>query len=261
MPPRVRWRTPVLPACITGKTAQDWRYGQSALPCFTTSDTLPSAQPALLLLLPLPGLIGMATVRPPFSAALLLPVLILVPVWLGATPSSGSLLPWLDGAGSPLADRFPDPFRILEHVTFGLDRDDMEVVTHARVDWKETPTHHHIMIDVPGLRKEELKIEVEENRILRVSGERRREEEKKDEHWHRVERSYGKFWRQFRLPDNADLDSVSAKLEDGVLTVALPKLAPEKIRGPRVVSIAGGDDAGDKEKLRGSSSEAKKVDL
>ncbi|CAL9768514.1 unnamed protein product [Musa acuminata subsp. burmannicoides] len=199
--------------------------------------------------------------RPAFSVALLLPLLLLVPVWLGATPSSGSLLPWLDRAGSPLSDRFPDPFRILEHIPFGVDRDDTAVVTHARVDWKETPTHHHIMIDVPGLKKEELKIEVEENRILRVSGERRREEEKKDEHWHRVERSYGKFWRQFRLPDNADLDSVSAKLEDGVLTVALPKLAPEKIRGPRVVSIAGGDDAGDKEKLQGSSSEAKKVDL
>ncbi|RWW30759.1 hypothetical protein GW17_00004660 [Ensete ventricosum] len=135
----------------------------------------------------------------------------------------------MDQAGGPLSDRFPDPFRILEHIPFGLDRDDMAVVTHAR-------------------------IEVEENRILRVSGERRREEEKKDEHWHRVERSYGKFWRQFRLPDNADLDSVSAKLEDGVLTVTLPKLAPEKIRGPRVVSIAGGDDAGDKEKLQGSSS-------
>ncbi|THU70837.1 hypothetical protein C4D60_Mb08t29190 [Musa balbisiana] len=129
--------------------------------------------------------------RPPFSAALLLPLLLLVPVWLGATPSSGLLLPWLDRAGSPLSDRFPDPFRILEHIPFGLDRDDME----------------------------------------------------------------------FRLPDNADLDSVSAKLEDGVLTVALPKLAPEKISGPRVVSIAGGDDAGDKEKLQGSSSEAKKVDL
>ncbi|CAL9055748.1 unnamed protein product [Musa banksii] len=55
---------------------------------------------------------------------------------------------------------------------------------------------------------------------------------------------------QFRLSDNADLDSVSTKLEDGVLTLALPKLAPEKIRGPRVVSIAGGD----KEKLQGSSS-------
>ncbi|CAD5174558.1 22.0 kDa heat shock protein-like [Musa acuminata AAA Group] len=75
------------------------------------------------------------------------------------------------------------------------------------------------------------------------------------------ERSYGKFWRQFRLPNNVDLNFVSAKLEDGVLIVALPKLAPKKIRGPRVVSIAGGDDARDMEKLQWSSNEDKKVDL
>ncbi|CAL9155592.1 unnamed protein product, partial [Musa hybrid cultivar] len=76
-----------------------------------------------------------------------------------------------------------------------------------------------------------------------------------------VERSYSKFWRQFWLPDNADLDSVSAKLKDGVLMVALLKLALEKIRDRRLVSITDGDDAGDKEKLQGSSSKAKKVDL
>ncbi|THU64943.1 hypothetical protein C4D60_Mb01t31840 [Musa balbisiana] len=60
----------------------------------------------------------------------------------------------------------------------------------------------------------------------------------------------------YLLPDNADLDSVSTKLEDGVLMVVLPKLA-----GPRVVSIISEDNIGDKEKLQESSSKAKKVDL
>ncbi|KAJ3696786.1 hypothetical protein LUZ61_000491 [Rhynchospora tenuis] len=198
----------------------------------------------------------MRTCNAVFVPRFLVAVLLLSAVSL----SVGSLLPWLDRSGSSLSDRFTDPFRILEHVPFGFDRDDMSTVALARVDWRETPDSHEIVIDVPGMRKEDLKIEVEDNRILRVSGERKREEEeKKGEHWHRVERSYGKFWRQFRLPENADLDSVKAKLENGVLTLNFTKLAPEKIKGPRLVSIDQETQPEEKEKAR--IGETKRVEL
>lgn len=65
-------------------------------------------------------------------------------------------------------------------------------------------------------------MEVEEDRVLKISGERNVEREEKKDKWHRVERSSGKFLRVFRLPENAKVDQVKASMHDGVLTVTVP---------------------------------------
>ena len=104
----------------------------------------------------------------------------------------------------------------------------------TRIDWKETPEAHVFKADVPGLKKEEVKVEVEDDRVLQIRGERNVEKEDKNDTWHRVERSSGKFMRRFRLPENVKMDQIKASMENGVLTVIVPK---EEIKKPDVKAI------------------------
>ena len=108
----------------------------------------------------------------------------------------------------------------------------------AKVDWKETPNAHVFKADVPGLKKEEVKVEIEDGRVLQISGERSQEQEEKSDTWHRVERSSGRFSRRFRLPENAKVEEVKAAMENGVLTVTVPK---EEVKRPdvRPIQISG----------------------
>ncbi|KAJ0849635.1 putative small heat shock protein HSP20 [Helianthus annuus] len=80
------------------------------------------------------------------------------------------------------------------------------------------------------MKKDEVKVEMEEGRVLQISGERSRENEEKEDKWHRVERSSGKFVRRFRLPENVKVDEVKASMENGVLTVTMPKQEMKKLR-------------------------------
>ncbi|KAG2553078.1 17.4 kDa class I heat shock protein [Panicum virgatum] len=104
----------------------------------------------------------------------------------------------------------------------------------ARIDWKETPEAHVFKADVPGLKKEEVNVEVEDGNVLQISGERSKEQEEKNDRWHRVERSSGKFLRRFRLPENAKTEQIKASMENGVLTVTVPK---EEVKKPEVKPV------------------------
>ncbi|GJW52426.1 alpha crystallin/HSP20 domain-containing protein [Tanacetum coccineum] len=129
-------------------------------------------------------------------------------------------------------DPFHDFSNSLSNIPAGAR--ETSAFANAQIDWKETPEAHVFKADLPGLKKEEVKVELQEGGILQISGERSREKEEKNDKWHRVERSSGKFLRQFRLPDNAKVDQVKAKMENGVLTVTVPK---KKVKKPEVKAI------------------------
>ncbi|XP_055804000.1 18.1 kDa class I heat shock protein-like [Solanum dulcamara] len=104
-------------------------------------------------------------------------------------------------------------------------------VLSTPIDWKETPEAHCFFADLPGLNKEDVKVEVDKGRVLQISGKWKAEEELIDEKekknlgmkWHIVERNRGEFCRKFRLPQNIKADQVKASMENGVLIVTVPK--------------------------------------
>ncbi|KAJ8750084.1 hypothetical protein K2173_013999 [Erythroxylum novogranatense] len=102
-------------------------------------------------------------------------------------------------------------------------------VLNTPTDWKETPEEHVFISDLPGLKKEEVKVEVDDGRILQISGDRKVDEkDDKNDKWHRVERWRGNFLRRFRLPENAKADEVKASMENGLLIVTVPKQQVKK---------------------------------
>ncbi|OWM70005.1 17.6 kDa class I heat shock protein 2-like [Punica granatum] len=133
-----------------------------------------------------------------------------------------SLIPHFFGRRSDAFDPF-DRLRPFSGQLAGFPSSEASAIAHARVDWRETPTAHVFKADVPGLKKEEVKVEIEDDRVLQISGERMAEKEERSDTWHRVERSSGRFVRRFRLPENARVDQVKAAMENGVLTVTVPK--------------------------------------
>lgn len=90
------------------------------------------------------------------------------------------------------------------------------------VDITEDEKEYLVKAELPGMKREEVKVTVE-NGVMTIAGERKVEKEEKTRKYHRVERAYGKFERAFTLPDQAAADQVTAEFKDGVLMVHMPK--------------------------------------
>jgi HSP20 family protein len=90
------------------------------------------------------------------------------------------------------------------------------------VDITEDEKEYLVKVELPEVRKEDLKVTVE-NGVLSISGERKLEKEEKGKRYHRIERAYGSFTRSFTLPEGADSSKVNAQFKDGVLQVHLAK--------------------------------------
>ena len=90
------------------------------------------------------------------------------------------------------------------------------------VDVAEEPERYLIKVEIPEVKREDVKVSVQDG-VLTIHGERKQEKEEKGRRFHRVERSYGTFLRSFTLPDEVDPGQILAEFHDGVLHVTLPK--------------------------------------
>jgi HSP20 family protein len=124
-----------------------------------------------------------------------------------------------------------DPFAELNRLQNELFRPDASsrAAWAPAVDISESPEAILVHAELPGIKPEDVKVDVENN-VLTLRGERRSETKKDEGTLHRVERFYGSFSRQFLLPRTVDPDKIDAELKDGVLTVRLHKRAEVKAR-------------------------------
>ncbi len=90
------------------------------------------------------------------------------------------------------------------------------------VDIAEQDNQYVMKAEMPGISKDDVKITIESN-ILTIRGEKKQEKDVKQEHYQRIERSYGSFQRSFTLPGMVKNDNIEAVYNDGVLTITLPK--------------------------------------
>lgn len=134
-----------------------------------------------------------------------------------------------------------EPWGMLEQIRKDMDRMMGEENAATASDWvpavdiQEDSDCFTITADLPGVQGKDIEVHAE-NGMLTIRGERDSQKKEEREGYKRIECSYGSFFRRFTLPDTADTDKISAKADNGVLTVTIPK--HEKLQ-PRKITVEG----------------------
>jgi HSP20 family protein len=137
-----------------------------------------------------------------------------------------------------------EPLRELETLTDQIQRyfDDLPFMFSGKhegfspkIDIWEDDKHIFVEAEIPGIKKEDLKLTLEDN-ILTIEGEKQVEEEKKEKNFFRNERIYGSFKRAFTLPVEVNPDKINAKFENGILKITFDKLV-EDHKNERVINV------------------------
>ena len=132
-----------------------------------------------------------------------------------------------------------DPFNDMDDLFKGLFVRPMRIGREAmpelqvRMDVTRADDTYTVKAEMPGVKKDDVTVEVHEN-VLTIRGEKKSEREEKKDKTHWIERSYGSFSRSFTLPPAAVVDEMKASFKDGVLTLEIPK--KEEVK-PRQISI------------------------
>jgi len=105
------------------------------------------------------------------------------------------------------------------------------------VDIFETEKELVLTAEIPGVDEKDIEIKIEDN-TLSLKGERKFEKETKEENYHRIERSYGSFFRAFALPHTIDPEKIQAAHENGVLKITMPKREERQARRVKIVKPA-----------------------
>ncbi|NPV65780.1 MAG: Hsp20/alpha crystallin family protein [Anaerolineae bacterium] len=130
-------------------------------------------------------------------------------------------------------DRF-NPFREMRRMMDLVERElwpfeDEAAVNPLALDVSSDDKHVIVRTAIPGVKQEDINIEVRDD-ILTISAESRAEYDEQKENWHRRELRYGKFSRAVRLPEDVNFEKAEAELENGILTIKLPKTEPSPVK-------------------------------